>query len=96
MVRNHEGVLVPEPNAMEKNIRRIITMHDNEYSQARFGSVGLEPEKLPLVLPSVPGHKRVVYKICEYDPLLDSSNMTMDDWIQIAKDIKENYHNYDG
>ena len=35
--------------------------------------------------------KRVVYTIYEYDPLLDSSNMTMDDWIFIAKDIEEYY-----
>ena len=40
---------------------------------------------LPLVLPHVPNHKRVIYTIYEYDPLLDSSNMTMDDWIQISK-----------
>ena len=110
MVRNHEGVLVPEvryiflshlcidrvsqANAMEANIRRIVTMHDEAYSKMRFGEkCGAD---LPLVLPMVPGHKRVIYTIYEYDPLLDSSNMTMDDWIQIAKDIRENYHNFDG
>ena len=31
---------------------------------------------------------RVVYTIFEYDPLLDSTNMTMDDWIHVARDIK--------
>ncbi len=31
---------------------------------------------------------RVVYTIFEYDPLLDSTNMTMDDWIHVAQDIK--------
>ena len=51
---------------------------------------------LPLVLPMDPGHKRVIYTIYEYDPLLDSSDMTMDDWIQIAKDIKSNYDHFDG
>ncbi|XP_023340125.1 L-asparaginase isoform X4 [Eurytemora carolleeae] len=40
--------------------------------------------------------KRVVYSIYEYDPILDSSNMTMDDWIQIASDIKSSYHMFDG
>ena len=60
----------------------------------RFG--GQVEAGLPLVLPSVAGYKRVIYTIYEYDPLLDSSNMTMDDWIQIAKDVKENYHNFDG
>ena len=100
MVRNHAGVLVPEANAMEANIRRIVTMHDEQYSQMRFGgggAGGVAPgDLLPLVLPGVPGHKRVIYTICEYDPLLDSSNMTMDDWIQIAKDIRESYHSFDG
>ena len=100
MVRNHAGVLVPEANAMEANIRRIVTMHDEHYSQMRFGgggAGGVAPgDLLPLVLPGVPGHKRVIYTIYEYDPLLDSSNMTMDDWIQIAKDIRESYHSFDG
>ena len=94
MVRNTAGVLVPEPNAMEANIRKIVTMHDENYSRERFSDRVLGP--LPLVLPNVPGHKRVIYTIYEYDPLLDSSNMTMDDWIQIAKDVKQNYHNFDG
>ena len=94
MVRNTAGVLVPEPNAMEANIRKIVTMHDENYSRERFSDQVLGP--LPLVLPNVPGHKRVIYTIYEYDPLLDSSNMTMDDWIQIAKDVKLNYHNFDG
>jgi L-asparaginase/Glu-tRNA(Gln) amidotransferase subunit D len=36
------------------------------------------------VLPHIPDLKRVIYTIYEYDPLLDSSNMTMDDWIQVG------------
>ncbi len=36
------------------------------------------------------------YDIHEYDPLLDSSNMTPDKWITIAKDIVNNYDKYDG
>ena len=79
---------------MEANIRRIVTMHDETYSNMRFGDKF--PGSLPLVPPVVPGHKRVIYTIYEYDPLLDSSNMTMDDWIQIAQDIKSNYECFDG
>ena len=94
MVRNKAGVLVPEANAMEANIRKIVTMHDENYSRERFSEQVMGA--LPLVLPNVPGHKRVIYTIYEYDPLLDSSNMTMDDWIQIAKDVKLNYRNFDG
>lgn len=36
------------------------------------------------------------YVINEYDPLLDSSNMTPDKWVVIAEDIASNYHRYDG
>lgn len=36
------------------------------------------------------------YVIKEYNPLLDSSNMTVHDWNRIAKDITEQYHVYDG
>ncbi|MBI2785093.1 MAG: asparaginase [Legionella longbeachae] len=36
------------------------------------------------------------YIIKEYDPLLDSSNMTVHDWNRIAKDIADNYEHFDG
>jgi len=36
------------------------------------------------------------YTIHEYDPLLDSSNMTPADWLKIAQDIAAHYAEYDG
>lgn len=36
------------------------------------------------------------YFIHEYDPLLDSANMTPDNWMDIAMDIYNNYYEYDG
>ena len=100
MVRNSQGVLVCAPHAMENKIRGTCTMHDEEYSFQRFGHLNkvfsTENMMLPLVLPHVPEHRRVIYTIYEYDPLLDSSNMTMDDWIQIAKDIEDAYEMFDG
>lgn len=46
----------------------------------------------PLILPYVHGEKRrICYTITEYDPLLDSSNMTFKDWERIAEDIQVNY-----
>lgn len=36
------------------------------------------------------------YTIHEYDPLIDSSDMSPNDWQIIADDIKENYEKYDG
>lgn len=38
----------------------------------------------------------MLYYIKEYNPIKDSSNMTISDWIEIALDIKDNYKNYDG
>jgi len=36
------------------------------------------------------------YIVKEYQPLLDSSNMTVSDWNRIAEDIADNYVNFDG
>lgn len=36
------------------------------------------------------------YQVHEYRPLLDSSNMTPDDWLNIANDIATHYTQYDG
>ncbi|KAJ3164569.1 hypothetical protein HDU88_005216 [Geranomyces variabilis] len=44
--------------------------------------------------PSLYG-KRIRYSILEYEPLLDSSNMTMIDWVKIATDIEVNYMLFD-
>lgn len=36
------------------------------------------------------------FDIIEYQPLLDSSDMTPSDWLRIASDIQKHYHDYDG
>ena len=36
------------------------------------------------------------YDLVEYDPLLDSSNISVKQWIQIAQDIEEKYEKYHG
>lgn len=37
-----------------------------------------------------------LFTIHEYQPLMDSSDMTPEDWLAIANDIKKNYDRYDG
>ncbi|GAB0090497.1 Asparaginase [Sergentomyia squamirostris] len=94
MVRNEKNALEPIPNALVKNIRRFPHMHDVDYAQQRFGSGA---SMGPLVLPYVENqHRRVVYTVTEYDPLLDSSNMTINDWVRLAEDIKQSYEFFDG
>ncbi|MFW6006879.1 MAG: asparaginase [Halanaerobiales bacterium] len=34
--------------------------------------------------------------IQEYEPLIDSANMTPDHWVELAEDIASKYHEYDG
>lgn len=41
--------------------------------------------------PSMP-----IWELCEMDPLLDSSDMTVVEWNAIGRKIYENYHAYDG
>lgn len=81
-------VLEPKPNVLIQNTRKYPHMHDEEYARVRFGkAVGFGP----LVLPYVQDEsRRIIYTIIEYDPLLDSSNMAIKDWVQIAEDIKVN------
>lgn len=62
---------------------------------------GFIPEKghLTSTIRSMPEFHRdemPIFDIHEYDPLIDSSNITPEDWQLIAQDIKDNYHLYDG
>uniref|UniRef100_A0A0N4Z4L7 asparaginase n=1 Tax=Parastrongyloides trichosuri TaxID=131310 RepID=A0A0N4Z4L7_PARTI len=89
----HDGVYIPEPNYLPKAIYQIPHLNDKSYVNKFYGSSKIRPFTLPPVRKM---QKRVVYWVVEYEPLLDSSDMTFDDWIRIAKDIKKSYHQYDG
>ena len=90
MVRNQDDVLAPAKHALENNLRELKTLHDAKFAREVLRYEGM------LVLPSIPDVKRIAYAIEEYEPLLDSSNMSMDDWSRIAQDIGEVYACYDG
>ncbi|XP_069571043.1 60 kDa lysophospholipase [Brachyistius frenatus] len=105
-MKRHNEVYSPEANAFVKTLRKMPMLHDEAYAVQTqlYDAYGCET----LVLPKPPPHpdllchskskqeKRVVYTVLEYNPLLDSSNMTTDDWGKIGKDIEKNYENYDG
>jgi L-asparaginase/Glu-tRNA(Gln) amidotransferase subunit D len=55
---------------------------------------GVDPNTL--ILERSPRGYRVEYTIKEYTPLLDSSNITVTDWVRLARDIAEAYDRYDG
>ncbi|KAL0868963.1 hypothetical protein ABMA27_007290 [Loxostege sticticalis] len=95
MVNNREGVLIPQKGAFENLIRGYPQLHDTAYWRQRLTETGFQTSFL--VLPETKDlNLRVFYKIYEYENLLDSSNMTEKEWVQIAEDIMKNYDQYDG
>ena len=64
---------------------------------SRLSSDGshLELQLPTLVTPRMANGKRVRYAVLEYDPLLDSSEMDIPDWIRLARDISLNYQHFD-
>ncbi|KAH7926645.1 asparaginase-domain-containing protein [Leucogyrophana mollusca] len=47
------------------------------------------------IVPGQSSSKRIRYAILEWNPLLDSSNIEIDDWIRIATEIELNYTSFD-
>lgn len=75
------------------------------YTGGTIGMVATEhgyaPKKdyISDVLAQIPdlGHEDMpLWDVVEFDPLLDSSNMAVDQWVEIGQAIEERYHQYDG
>uniref|UniRef100_A0A672IZL4 asparaginase n=1 Tax=Salarias fasciatus TaxID=181472 RepID=A0A672IZL4_SALFA len=99
--------LVPVPGLLLKFLRSLPILHDQDYAEKhrlreRYGDQTLVLPDMSLHVSSSPSfsesaeRKRVVYTIDEYNPLLDSSNMTPEDWVKIGTDIEKNYETYAG
>ena len=99
--------LVPKPNFLGKTISELPMIHDKGYASLRsivsppllttqstgyptMGSGTL------FVMPESQQGTRVEFEILEYMPLLDSSNMTHENWCQMARDIRKYYDKFDG
>uniref|UniRef100_A0A671UYF4 asparaginase n=1 Tax=Sparus aurata TaxID=8175 RepID=A0A671UYF4_SPAAU len=100
----HDNVLAPKANAFVQSLRKLPIIHDELYAQQTclynyYGSdntLNLIDKPLPLSSRLSKDNKRIIYTVIEYNPLLDSSNMTTEDWGRIGKDIEKNYENFDG
>ncbi|CAL4090872.1 unnamed protein product, partial [Meganyctiphanes norvegica] len=90
MVRNNRGALEPKPRDLERRLRGYPHMHDEDLAKEKY------PNSPFLVLPLYKEKHCIIYMIHEYSPLLDSSNMTCDNWATIAKDIRSVYKMFDG
>ncbi|HEY8429357.1 MAG TPA: asparaginase domain-containing protein, partial [Sandaracinaceae bacterium] len=72
----------PAPGWFAETIAKLPQLHD--LSQPRFTTH-----------PAQSG-RRVRYDVRSYDPLLDSANLGMREWLRIAADIAAAYDDYDG
>ena len=63
------------------------------------GSLAPERGSLPnaiRLMPEMQDPSTPEIDIIEYDPLIDSSNVTPEDWARLATQIRDNYYEYDG
>jgi lysophospholipase len=87
-MKEGERGFVPAPGHLASLLERLPQFHDA--SQPR------EADTLPaFVMPPSRFGRRVGYAIKEYAPLLDSSNMGMEDWARIAEDVASHYDDHD-
>lgn len=71
-----------------------IGMKDTEYGYAPVS--GYMEEALASELAAFENSSMPNYDFIEYDPLLDSSNITIANWNKIGRDIEKYYDDYDG
>ncbi|XP_060151327.1 60 kDa lysophospholipase isoform X3 [Globicephala melas] len=91
-MRSERGVLVPG-KGLAAVLRTLPMFHDEGHAQA----CGLPEDTLvlPPASPACPD-QRVMYTVLECQPLFDSSDMTITEWVQIAQTIERHYGQYHG
>jgi L-asparaginase type I len=72
----------PVPGFLREQLARLPQFHD--------------PFQPPLTTPSGRYDRRVHFEIIEHDPLLDSSSMSVENWVRIGLDIEAHYDDFDG
>ncbi|XP_026922539.1 60 kDa lysophospholipase isoform X4 [Acinonyx jubatus] len=88
-MRIERGVLVPG-RGLAAALRTLPMFHDEDHARA----LGLPEDTL--VLPPASPDQRVIYTVLECQPLFDSSDMTITEWVQIAQTIQRHYGQYHG
>ena len=54
-----------------------------------------DPDGPPNTTPRSQWGTRIEYRLVENEPILDSSNMGVDDWVALARQIQASYDDYD-
>ncbi|KAF8809099.1 L-asparaginase [Phlegmacium glaucopus] len=82
----HSSTLEPKVDKRASTQPRCIRVSENVY-EAQLPTLVTPRSKVP----GGSGSKSIRYAILEWNPLLDSSNMDIKDWIRIATEIELNY-----
>ncbi|VDD79356.1 unnamed protein product [Mesocestoides corti] len=106
---NNDGVYEPMQHFLTSYLLRMPIFNDVEFFErgpaiAGFASPEWETPptstpstvSIPLAMPLNDHKRRIVYRLLEYDTLLDSSNCSIDVWINLAQDIERFYDDFDG
>ncbi|KAL0601799.1 60 kDa lysophospholipase [Plecturocebus cupreus] len=88
-MRSERGVLVPG-TGLAATPRTLPMFHDEEHARA----LGLPEDTL--VLPPASPNQRILYTVLECQPLFDSSDMTIAEWVLVAQTIQRHYEQYHG
>jgi lysophospholipase len=90
MEKNSAGVIAPSPNKLLEKLRtNTQTHHKNAVNEYKIPTAS---DQLVLLFEN----SIILYKIMEYTPLLDSSNVAQKEWIRMAEDIGKSYEDFDG
>lgn len=76
----------PAPGLLGRTLARSPRFHDGSPDDDPAEGLQLTPDDGP----------PIAYRIDEYDPLLDSANMGVDDWVRLARDIAARHEEADG
>ena len=79
----------------EKSVHVIHTQSPTATDLLINGTFAQKSTAIALTTPESLYGKRIRYSILEFEPLLDSANMTMSDWVKIGTCIEINYQLYD-
>jgi len=91
MMKDPERGYIPKENYLKEFMRNHPALCDQEYTKSHAKGEFADF----LFAPVSPFGKRIKYKLLEFKPLLDSTDMTQADWVSIAKAIGQEYNNYD-
>jgi lysophospholipase len=92
MVYKEHGY-TPEENYFSNTLRRNARFHDLDEYKRRVAAGTMEITSF--ITPLTIYGKRIVYDLVELSPLIDSSNLNVDKWMQITNAIGEYYYSYD-